>query len=100
MAQMRYFGEQNGETVQFSWISHIPNREFDALFPGIKGRRADSFSKWVGYLDDSSKHPLPLLRSIEYKRDPSLHKCDARCQHAKGRQCECSCGGKNHGAGG
>lgn len=26
-------------------------------------------------------------------------KCDARCQNAKGHKCECSCGGKNHGAG-
>ena len=24
-------------------------------------------------------------------------KCDARCTHAKGISCECSCGGKNHG---
>lgn len=27
------------------------------------------------------------------------HKCDARCTGAKGHDCECSCGGKNHGAG-
>lgn len=25
--------------------------------------------------------------------------CDARCTNAKGHNCECSCGGKNHGAG-
>jgi len=25
--------------------------------------------------------------------------CDARCTSAKGHNCECSCGGKNHGAG-
>lgn len=27
------------------------------------------------------------------------HKCDSRCLNAKGHDCECSCGGKNHGAG-
>lgn len=27
-------------------------------------------------------------------------KCDARCTHAKGFKCECSCGGENHGKGG
>lgn len=27
------------------------------------------------------------------------HECDARCVHATGHVCECSCGGKNHGAG-
>ena len=26
-------------------------------------------------------------------------KCDARCEGATGRNCECQCGGKNHGAG-
>lgn len=26
----------------------------------------------------------------------SAHKCDARCTNAKGHNCECSCGGKNH----
>lgn len=25
------------------------------------------------------------------------HKCDARCEHATGHNCECACGGKNHG---
>jgi hypothetical protein len=23
--------------------------------------------------------------------------CDARCTNARGHNCECSCGGKNHG---
>ena len=26
------------------------------------------------------------------------HKCDSRCTNARGSDCECSCGGKNHGA--
>lgn len=29
----------------------------------------------------------------------STHRCDARCLYATGKLCECSCGGKNHGAG-
>ena len=41
---------------------------------------------------------LPATRIISYKTKPSLHKCDARCMGAKGTNCECSCGGKNHGA--
>jgi hypothetical protein len=36
-------------------------------------------------------------RAIEYKSNPSKHKCDARCESAKGFKCECECGGKNHG---
>lgn len=27
------------------------------------------------------------------------HVCDARCVHARGFVCNCSCGGKNHGRG-
>jgi hypothetical protein len=27
------------------------------------------------------------------------HRCDARCTGATGHNCECSCGGKNHGKG-
>lgn len=26
------------------------------------------------------------------------HECNAKCQASTGHQCECSCGGKNHGA--
>jgi hypothetical protein len=99
MANMKYFADVGGETVQLAWISTMRNREFEELFPGIKGRRSDSFSRYVGYLDETSKRPVPEFRSIEFKRNPSLHKCDARCQHAKGHSCECSCGGKNHGKG-
>lgn len=44
---------------------------------------------------------LPANRVVRLKSNPSKHECDARCMFAKGRtmQCECSCGGKNHGAG-
>jgi hypothetical protein len=40
-------------------------------------------------------------RSVTRKSMPSNHECDARCMNATGRtmQCECSCGGKNHGKG-
>lgn len=29
----------------------------------------------------------------------TAHKCGAKCLSSKGHVCECSCGGKNHGAG-
>jgi hypothetical protein len=48
---------------------------------------------WTGY--------VKVERSIRYKSNPSRHECDARCVNATGRvmNCECSCGGKNHGKG-
>ena len=88
---LKYF---SGET-ELKWGEGMKNTEFTSRFPGLKGKSRDSFSKYVG--PDENKVLMPVTRIIEYKKNPSLHKCDARCQHAKGRTCECSCGGKNHG---
>jgi hypothetical protein len=46
-----------------------------------------------------NRHYVPVQRSVNYKKNPSKHECDARCMNASGRtmNCECSCGGKNHG---
>ncbi len=42
---------------------------------------------------------VEVNRVIRYKANASKHECDARCITAKGRvmNCECACGGKNHG---
>lgn len=82
-------------------------------FPGVKGRRCDSFSMYVGIPYDGPDAPWNRVtkrwdhdwravdRVINFKATPSLHECDARCMNATGRvmNCECSCGGKNHGRG-
>ena len=36
-------------------------------------------------------------KSATVKGVRSAHVCDARCEAATGGNCECSCGGKNHG---
>jgi len=51
----------------------------------------------VGHPVSGEKATLPVTRTIYFKSNPSLHVCDARCRHAKGHNCECSCGGKFHG---
>lgn len=38
-------------------------------------------------------------RVIDRGAAPSGHLCDARCRFARGHKCECSCGGRWHGAG-
>jgi hypothetical protein len=38
----------------------------------------------------------PILKPV-YGRTVAAVKCDGRCTHATGHDCECSCGGKNHG---
>ena len=92
MTTFKYFSG----TTEVSFYGSIRNAEFAALFPGVRGKRSDSFSMLVGRLNGQL---APVTRIIEYKSNPSLHKCDGRCLHAKGRTCECSCGGRNHGAG-
>lgn len=42
------------------------------------------------------KKPMTWNR-VQGVHNPDV-KCDARCTGARGHTCECSCGGKNHGA--
>ena len=46
---------------------------------------------WIG------NQLFPVTRKIDYKSNPSKHKCSAKCLSATGHVCECECGGKNHG---
>jgi hypothetical protein len=106
---LKYF---NG-TTELHRPQPMDNKEFVQLFPGVKGKRWDGFSMMVANPLDFT--PVfdrtvgrwttdlrPVTRVINYKSNPSKHICDARCMNATGRtmQCECSCGGKNHGNGG
>lgn len=40
---------------------------------------------------------LPVTRSVKIKAVSSRHVCDSKCTSASGHECECSCGGINHG---
>jgi hypothetical protein len=98
MATMKHFFQD----TELVCIRNIPNAEFAKLFPGVAGKWADSFSKWVGYISKScSKEEMrPVQRSITYKSFPSKHECNAKCLNGKvDGTCECQCGGKNHGSG-
>lgn len=64
-----------------------------------KHNRYDSFHRIAGHPANGPDAILPATRRIEYKSNPSRHKCSARCMNATGHVCECECGGKNHGAG-
>jgi hypothetical protein len=72
-----------------------------ALFPEGKIKKYDDFSLWVGRADGkySTTEFLPVTRIINYNPEGKQHKCDGRCVNAKRGDCECSCGGENHGAG-
>lgn len=103
MANFKYFSDVNGQTIELVNVSSMDNAKFAAAFPGVKGRRYDSFSRMVGVAAGMKwSEAIPVTRAIQYKSNPSKHVCDARCMNATGRtmNCECSCGGKNHGKAG
>ena len=97
MTITRYFSGKR-EISSTRWL---PKTEAAILFPGINCVRVDSFSViagWApGHMHDAEL--LPVTRVIYYADRPSRHNCDARCRHARGRNCECSCGGQYHGLG-
>lgn len=107
MAKTLYF---SGD-VELDRITAISNKDFAKLFPGVKGRKYDGISMQVGQPVDFkgvfvqgqgwTKDYRAVERIVNYKSNPSKHECDARCMNANGRtmNCECSCGGKNHGKG-
>lgn len=87
MASIKFFSgetelfgvhERNGKLVGYASKSEL-------FFVEGKG--------WQGF--------TAVERRVQYKSNPSRHECDARCMNATGRtmQCECACGGKNHGRG-
>jgi hypothetical protein len=88
-------------TMALKDVFGLQNAHFAAMGgERSKHNRYDGFSRMVGHPTEGPDAWMPVTRRIEYKSNPSLHKCDARCLNATGHNCECSCGGKNHGAGG
>lgn len=51
--------------------------------------------KLTGHDSGGTEHEV--ARTVNYNPDGSRHKCNSSCQHATGKQCECSCGGRFHG---
>lgn len=100
----------NGVTELVS-VQPMDNKPFAQMFPGVKGKRWDGISMKVGRPINSTpvfvqdygwaEYLMPVDREVNYKDNGSKHVCDARCMNATGRtmNCECSCGGVNHGKG-
>ena len=98
--EFRYFFDRRGKTIELKGAflaSRASRKALVAAFPDIKIRGLGD-DIWVGICPDGLE--LPVTRKIEYKSQPSLHECDARCMGGKCNGiCECRCGGKNHGVG-
>jgi len=85
--------------IELKHNGHLMSRRDAAReFPGLRVVAIDSFSVLCGYdPENPTSRQLPVTRRIAYKVNGSRHICDARCRNAKGRNCECSCGGRFHG---
>lgn len=95
MANFRYFDASGNRATNVYCTDRI---DFAKKFPGFVPHKsaARSGHRFIGRVDGAD---VAIMRAIEFKANPSLHQCGAKCRHAKGGQCECSCGGKYHGAG-
>ena len=94
----KYFSDTLAGILEIPHPRPVKNAEAERLFPGVKIKRYDGFSKLVGNAENGEL--LPVTRFVWYKSKPSLHKCSAKCRGGKcGGTCECQCGGKNHGIG-
>jgi hypothetical protein len=56
-----------------------------------------SNGRLTGFDATGTEHEV--ARSIAYDLNGSRHRCNSSCQHARGKQCECACGGAFHGKG-
>jgi hypothetical protein len=83
MTKITNYSDFNGQTVELNCVFGMDNAKFATAFPGITGRRYDSFSRMVGCAV-GSRVELPVTRSVEYKAFASKHVCDARCLNASG----------------
>lgn len=100
---LKHFAEcLGGSIVELTKLSWADTRDFERII----GRPVQSGEKLVregrlfayGVCPDCGRlHPSG--RRIIYSKKPSLHACNSKCMGAIGPNCECRCGGKNHGAG-
>ena len=110
MTTQKCFTTCNGQTVQVKEYGYFTPKYFhqigltEASLPAkteryiqsCGGGLATEYAYLTGRCACGAIHFVE--RKIERPQFASNHKCDARCQNARGRKCECSCSGKNHGA--
>lgn len=87
-------------TTELNYVFRVTNAEFDRI-GGVPNKHnfVTRLTRLAGRVETGREPTLPVTRKIYFADNASLHKCDARCRNAKGHDCQCSCGGANHGAG-
>jgi hypothetical protein len=102
VAAIKHFAVCNGVTIELlkPWYSDL-KRDFERLIgrPKREGEKLVRNCQLFAFgVCPNCGENHPTERVIQYAKNPSLHKCGARCMAAKGPQCECSCSGANHGS--
>jgi hypothetical protein len=104
MAAFAYYADlDNGAVLE--WRDAAENTGDLDLFGNPRRRtvaakvQRNAQGQLCGY--DAARGWTRITRVVRLKSSPSRHVCDIRCINAKGRamECECACGGKNHGRG-
>ncbi len=94
MAFHRYFADRaDGSTIE--WSDTVRNGQVIAA----RGIDYQSAKNIRGYVEGEGW--IKVDRMVRMRSFRPQHECDARCLNATGRtmNCECACGGKNHGKG-
>lgn len=92
----------NGAIVELPSVGWADRRDFERIIgrPIAEGEKLAREGRLFAYgvcPDCGRLHPSG--RRISYSKKPSMHVCNSLCMGATGPNCECGCGGKNHGAG-
>ena len=102
MAHLRFFfDDENGQSHRVENVALMPV-EYVMQKCGRVGKMTPRKDAYMGYaLIENECKSVAVNRIVHYKSNPTKHSCDSRCLNAKGRMmnCECSCGGANHGKG-
>jgi len=88
-------------------VTHLPLNEFALKFPNRKWFLVQGFGNKRFSVDNPGPHRgalvswetdwRPIDRVVNFSKTPQPSVCDARCRNATGMDCDCSCGGSQHG---
>jgi hypothetical protein len=99
MARMIY--TCRNKACKKSWAFDYPHRHTFSMGYGRKGgysyRVIGDRRVQMGFDSTCPDCHREHARGNAVKGYTTAHVCDARCTNATGPNCECSCGGKNHG---
>src|SRR5436190_21840679 len=105
MNTQTHFTTCNGNIVRLSAVSFAPAGQGGAVVPeknvpvvmAFGGGRPPLFHYAMGRCESCGQWHF-AERMIERPSNASNHACSGKCRNATGHNCECSCGGANHGA--